>query len=174
MKPHVCILFTGGTIDSYFDPKTEAILVSPENISQNYLEALQLRVEFSFKNICKKDSREIEDEHRLAMLQAIEESPSQHFLILHGTYTMPDTGKFLKKHSDRLTGKTVVLTGSMKPLKSFTDSDAPFNLGFALSSCLFLPAGVYVSMNGENFDPVGVIKNLKKGAFEPIDPPTPL
>ena len=166
MKPHVTILLTGGTMDSYFDPITESIRVNHESTIRSYLEGLELYFSYDFEEICLKDSRDIAEDDRKEMLNTIKASESERFLIVHGTYTMPDSGAFLQKNIDEIPGKTVVLTGSMKPLRDFTSTDAPFNLGFALASLLYLPAGAYVAMNGHVFKPDNVYKNVKKGRFE--------
>ena len=45
-----------------------------------------------------KDSRTITDEDRSAMINVIQESTATKFIITHGTYTMPDTARYLKTH----------------------------------------------------------------------------
>ena len=45
-------------------------------------------------------------------------------------------------------------------------SDAPFNLGFALGCLQTLPFGVYLAMNGRVFDPHRVTKNTALDRFE--------
>ena len=82
-------------------------------------------------------------------------------MITHGTDTMVETARAL----GRPPGKTVVLTGAMQPAR-FRETDADFNLGFALGAVRTLPPGVYVAMQGRIFDPVEVVKNRKAGRFE--------
>jgi len=81
---------------------------------------------------------------------------------------MPDTAKFLQKNIDKLANKVVLLVGSMKPLKDFIDSDAQFNLGFAIASLLNLQPGVYIAMNGEVFHSNNVYKDIEKGEFKTL------
>ena len=61
--------------------------------------------------------------------------------------------------------KTVILTGAMIPYE-IANSDALFNLGFAVGVAQMLPAGVFVAMNGKVFDWDKVQKNRSAGVFE--------
>ena len=166
MNEKISILITGGTIDSYFDPITESVLTNQEDAIGKYLDLMQLHLDYSINPICQKDSRDITKEDRENILSFIQKSQNKFFLVTHGTFTMADTARFIKKNEKELSDKTIVFTGSMKPLKGFQDSDAMFNLGFALASLLLLKPGIYVSMNGENFNPEEVYKNITKGRFE--------
>jgi L-asparaginase len=47
----------------------------------------------------------------------------------------------------RLTNKTIVLTGAMKP-EQFRESDADFNVGMAIGAVQYLPLGIYIVLNG--------------------------
>ena len=64
-------------------------------------------------------------------------------------------------------GDTIVLVGAMIPY-SVRDSDAFFNLGFALAAVQLAPGGVYIAMNGELFDWDNVRKNYEEGCFESL------
>ncbi len=68
-------------------------------------------------------------------------------LIVHGTDTMSKTHKYFC--GKPLIG-TVVFTGSLFPL-CVRNTEAEFNLGFALACAKILPKGNYVAMNGEVF-----------------------
>ena len=61
--------------------------------------------------------------------------------------------------------KTIVLTGALAPAR-FNDSDAVFNVGFALACVQTLPPGVHLAMNGTVFDPFRVRKNRVRNTFE--------
>jgi L-asparaginase len=82
---------------------------------------------------------------------------------------MEVTAKIL---SEKISGKTIVLTGAMVPYK-FGSSDGLFNLGSALAFVQTLPRGVYVAMNGKIFTGDNVRKNKETGQFEEIDPSQP-
>ena len=59
----------------------------------------------------------------------------------------------------------MVLTGSFTPL-SKPESDAKFNLGYAVASSQLLPPGIYICMNGKTFKPGNARKNNAKKRFE--------
>ena len=102
-----------------------------------------------------------------AICKAIEDSQFHHILITHGTYTMPDTARFIKGRLKR-NDQTIVLTGSMTPLKGFEFTDAPFNLGYAIGQVVTQPSGIYLCMNGQTFTPEEVAKNITEGRFYSI------
>ena len=88
-------------------------------------------------------------------------------IITHGTYTMPDTARYLKANLKRKDQK-IVITGSMVPLKGFDFTDAPFNLGYAIATVQIIDNEVYLCMNGTTFIPEEVSKNLSEGRFYSI------
>ena len=88
-------------------------------------------------------------------------SPWERIVITHGTDTMVDTAKVLKD----ISGKTIVMTGSMYPAQ-FRDSDAVFNMGCAVTAAQILVPGVYIVMNGRIFEPHNVRKNVELNRFE--------
>ncbi len=61
--------------------------------------------------------------------------------------------------------KTVVFVGAFLPAV-FRDSDADFNLGFALAAATTLPAGAYIAMNGKILPAASAQKNVAAGRFE--------
>ena len=91
-------------------------------------------------------------------------SKENKIIITHGTDTMAETAKLL---SQKLQGKTIVITGAMIPYK-FGSSDGLFNLGSAMAFVQTLPAGVYVVMNGRHFNANDVRKNKETGVFEEL------
>jgi L-asparaginase len=100
-------------------------------------------------------------------LETIEKSKFKRFIITHGTYTMPDTARYLKANLKRKDA-TVILTGAMIPMYNMTNSDGPFNLGFSIASFDHLKKGIYVCMNGRIFEPEEVLKTLYNGRFSSI------
>ena len=125
---------------------------------------LRLSEKAVFTQVCIKDSRELTKHDVVNMLKTIEASPHRKIIVTHGTYTMPDTARFLKRHLKRH-DQTIVLTGSMIPLEGFSPSDGGFNLGYAVAQMQILPAGIYVCMNGSVFEPDEVQKLLNEGRF---------
>jgi L-asparaginase len=115
--------------------------------------------------VFKKDSRAITDEDRAQLVCKIKESAATKILITHGTFTMEDTAKYIGKLN---LNKTIVLVGSFI-LGSSAETDAPFNLGYALSSLQLLKPDVYIAMNGQIFNWNNVSKNLETNKFERND-----
>ncbi len=162
------IVITGGTIDSLWNGAQDTVVVSEHSILPEYFQELGRNLKFyeelKFTEVCMKDSRAITEEDRKDVLKAIEESVADKIIITHGTYTMPDTARYLKDHLNR-TDQVIALTGSMVPIKGFDFSDGPFNLGYAIAQLQKLEPGVYVCMNAKVFTPEEVAKNIDEGKF---------
>ena len=166
MKP-ILIIVAGGTIDaaeydfalgkvlSFGDPAVRKILKigRVRNVEKN--------AEVIF--LPQKDSLDMTDEDREKILRIVlRKSAPERILITHGTDTMLETGRLLQKHAR---GKTIVLTGAMRPNDS-PNSDAPFSFGGAWIGCFTLPHGVYIIVDGEIFFP----QCAKKNRENPDDP----
>ncbi len=158
---------TGGTIDSYYEGSKDAVLPNKHSVIPEFIKSLKLYQPTSFTEVYMKDSRDINQQDRRKILTAIEKSPSQKIIITHGTYTMPDTARFLKANLKR-DDQTIILTASMIPIKGFAPSDGSFNLGFALAQVEVLPTGIYVVIQGQVFQPEEVIKLVSEGRFTSI------
>ncbi|ATW03424.1 asparaginase [Sphingopyxis sp. BSNA05] len=153
------IFTTGGTIDKvYFDALSEyqiGATALPDMLQEN-----NVFVAHRVTQLMRKDSLELTDADRAAIHEAVAASDADKILVTHGTDTMVDTARVL---SD-ISGKTIVLTGSMQPA-SLRVSDAQFNVGFALAATQTLPHGVYIAMNGEVFDPAKTHKDRSAHRF---------
>lgn len=167
----VQIIITGGTIDSVWNGSKDTVEVSEHSVLPEYFEELRRNLKFyeeiKFTEICMKDSRAINEADRREIVKTIEESKAEKIVITHGTYTMPDTARFIKENLKRK-DQVIVLTGSMVPIKGFDFSDGPFNLGFAYAQVNALKPGVYVCMNAKVFTPEEVAKNIEEGKFYSI------
>jgi len=108
------------------------------------------------------DSRAIDEKDIQLLVQRIRNANSTKILITHGTFTMEDTAKYIGKLNLK---KTIVLVGSFI-LGSSADTDAPFNLGYAISSLQLLKPDVYIAMNGQVLLWNNVSKNLETNKFE--------
>ncbi len=157
-------ILTGGTIDSFFDGTRDTAVPRTHSILPRFLKSLCLYVPLHFTEVCMKDSRDITQQDVKKVKVAIEKSPAKKIIVTHGTYTMGDTGRYLKANLGRK-DQTVLLTGSMIPIEGFSPSDGPFNLGYAVAEVQRLPVGVYVAMNGKIFDPAEIAKEIAKGRF---------
>lgn len=156
----VKIYTTGGTIDKvYFDQKSEYQVGDPQ--ADGVLERANVVLNYEVESILKKDSLDFTSADRELVRKVIESSSENRIVITHGTDTMVETAKCLKKISD----KTIVMTGSMYPAQ-FRDSDAVFNMGCAVTAAQILGPGIYIVMNGRIFNPEQVRKNVELNRFE--------
>ncbi len=160
---HISIIAVGGTIDKvYFDAKSH-YEVGPPNIAR-VLGEMNLAIDYTVNSLLRKDSLDLNDNDRALILKAVQEDPSAHILITHGTDTMVETARHLLA---AVAGKTIVLTGALEPAL-FKTSDAVFNIGCALAAVQTLAPGVYIAMNGRVFAAASVRKNLAENRFEEI------
>lgn len=157
------IFTTGGTIDKiYFDAKSAFEVGEPQ--IGHLLDDANVVFEYEVRPIMQKDSIDMTDEDRALIVETIMGDPCKKALITHGTDTMVDTARALGDVGD----KTIVLVGSMQPAR-FRVTDAIFNIGYAIAALQLLPAGVFVAMNGQIFDPLITRKNVDENKFEVID-----
>lgn len=153
-------LTAGGTIDKvYFDAKSEFQVGPPQVLT--VLRDANVTFEYSIESLLRKDSLEMNDEDRHLIRHRVAAEPCTRIVITHGTDTMIQTARSLAG----ITGKTIVLTGSMQPAK-FRMSDAALNIGTAIGAVQSLPPGIYIAMNGQVFDPYQTRKNRDKNCFE--------
>ncbi len=153
---------TGGTIDKiYFDANSDFQVGEPAFV--DVLKRANIGIKYEFESILQKDSLEITDDDRMDIYNILLKEPHDKIVMTHGTDTMIKTAMMLTA----ITGKVIVLTGSMLPAK-FRETDAEFNLGFAIAAVQTLSPGVYIAMNGCIFSPDGVRKNIEAKRFEPI------
>jgi L-asparaginase len=156
------IFTTGGTFDKvYFDALSEFHIGDP--MVGELLQEANVTFTYSVEPLLQKDSLEITAEDRELIRSRIERVTEARILITHGTDTMVATAKSLKG----IEHKTIVLFGAMQPAR-MRYSDAMFNLGIATAAVQILPAGIYLAMNGQIFDPDEVTKNRAEARFEKI------
>ena len=158
--PDVHIITTGGTIDKiYFDALSDFQVGDPQ--IGTFLDAANVSFSWNLTPLLKKDSLELTRADRDLIVEAVRGSPAEHILVTHGTDTMLETAACLGS----VPGKTIVLTGAMRPATQ-RSSDAEFNIGFALGVLRTLAAGVHVAMNGQVFAPGRARKNRAHNRFE--------
>ena len=116
-----------------------------------------------------KDSLEMTDADRSAILGLIEQMLSEHspIVIVHGTDTMVQTGRYLKQALPDLKAP-IVLTGAMTPL-GFEGSDGLQNLTESLFAVRILGPGIYVVMHNQAFPIDRVRKDRETSRFVWID-----
>lgn len=154
------IFVTGGTFDKEHDPISESLV-----FTETHLPALLRRsrsvLDINIRTIMLIDSLEITKGDQEIILKACEDTKEIKIVITHGTSNMEKTAKFL---GERITNKTIVLTGAMVPYV-FSNTDALFNMGAALAFVQTLPPGVYITMNGKYFSWNNVTKDTNLGIF---------
>ena len=156
------IFTTGGTIDKvYFDAKSRFEVGEPQILE--VLREANLSIDYQVTPLMRKDSLELTDQDRELVRKAVEASTATRIVITHGTDTMTDTARSLTG----ITGKTIVLTGAMQPAR-FRFTDAVFNIASAMMAAQTLAEGVYITMNGQVFDPESTRKNVEMNRFEAI------
>lgn len=156
----VKILCTGGTFDKvYFDALSDYQIGEPQ--VEWILEQARVNFSYQIESILKKDSLEITEQDRVLIVDKVQAETCQHIVLTHGTDTMVNTAQALKDIKD----KTIVLVGAMQPAR-FRDSDALFNVGFAVAVARLMMAGIYIAMNGQLFNADEVQKNRDAGRFE--------
>lgn len=161
--PDLRILATGGTIDKVHSWQLETLVLDGEQGSKLPEILAQARCHFPVTQVVVfKDSLEFDDADRAAIAEAVRDAPEQAVVITHGTGTMGKTARYLETC---VTGKTVVLTGAMRPF-SIGASDGPFNLGGAVVAAQILPEGIYGVMNGRVFPAAALNKNVEAGRFD--------
>lgn len=158
MSP-IHIFTTGGTIDKvYFDALSEFKIGEPA--LDAILREANVGFRYDLTSVTKKDSLDMTDADRDAVVAAVRASGARHILITHGTDTMTQTAAALSTIPD----KTIVLTGAMQPAR-LRSTDAIFNVGFALAAAQLAAPGVYIAMNGQVFPANQVRKDRAASRF---------
>lgn len=159
----VRIIITGGTIDKVHDTRTEGLSFAPDG-STHIPEMLRIgRCHFPVVQLLMlKDSLYFDDADRAAIAKAVADAPEEAVVITHGTGTMGETARFL---ATQRAGKTVVLTGAMRPFSLYA-SDGEFNLGGAVVAAQLLEPGIWGVMNGRVFPADQLRKDVEQGRFD--------
>ena len=156
------IYTTGGTIGGLEYENAEDESGQQAIDISKFLETANITLEYKVVNLFDKDSRHITSADRQLLADNIIQSKETKILITHGTYTMAETARYLGKLNLK---KTIVLVGAFI-LGSMYNTDAPFNIGYAIASLQHLDYGVYIVMNGKVFSWDNVIKNNDNNRFE--------
>ena len=151
---------TGGTIDKIYFDELSQFEVGESQLQAILGEAL-VDIDFDVVPLLQKDSLEIDAEDRAKLRKFIAADDGTHYVITHGTDTMPETAEALAG----LEGKTIVLTGALSPAR-FRTTDAVFNVGMAVAAAQVAKPGVYIAMSGQVFEAGAVRKNRDENRFE--------
>jgi len=151
---------TGGTIDKiYFDALSQFEV--GDSLVKHILTDGLVEFDYDIVPLLQKDSLEMTDADRQSLYDLIAKDDAKHFIITHGTDTMPETAEKLAG----LAEKTIVLTGALTPAR-FRTTDAVFNVGMAVAAVQACEPGVYIAMNGQVFPAGEVRKNRDANRFE--------
>jgi len=160
---HIRFITTGGTIDKiYFDALSQFEV--GESVVQHILTEGLVDFEYDVVSLFQKDSLEIDAADRKVLFDYIAADDATHYVITHGTDSMPETAAALSG----LDGRTIVLTGALTPAR-FKTTDAVFNVGMAVATVQAAGPGVYIAMSGQVFEAGAVRKNRAENRFEATD-----
>lgn len=162
---NIRIFVTGGTFDKEYNELTGQLYFKDSHLPEMLSLGRNL-VPVDIRTLMMIDSLEMTDIDRELVARHCQEADEDRIIITHGTDTMSETARLL---TQKVPGKTIVLTGAMVPYK-FGSSDGLFNLGSAMAFVQTLPPGVYVAMNGRYFHADNVRKNKETGEFEEVKP----
>lgn len=159
---HIRFITTGGTIDKvYFDDLSQ-YEVGESHVEHMLKEGL-VQFDYDVVPLLQKDSLEMAAEDRKRLREYIEKDDASHYVVTHGTDTMPETAAALQG----IDGKTIVLTGALSPAR-FRSTDADFNVGMAVAAVQVATPGVYIAMSGQVFEAGMVRKNRAANRFETL------
>lgn len=151
---------TGGTIDKIYFDAVSQFEVGDSQLKHFLTEGL-VTFDYDIVPLLHKDSLEITDTDRAMLREYLENDDATHYVITHGTDSMPETAGKLVGLQD----KRIVLTGALSPAR-FKETDATFNVGMAVAAVQVLAPGVYIAMNGQIFNACEVRKNRAENRFE--------
>ena len=165
----VNVITTGGTIEKVYSEQTSTVENLDSKIDR-YLGRLRLpNCDVRVTPLMNKDSLEMTEADRSAILRLIEQAlgETSPVVIVHGTDTMVQTGRYLKQALPDLKAP-IVLTGAMTPL-GFEGSDGLQNLTESLFAVRILGPGIYVVMHNQAFPINRVRKERETSRFVWID-----
>jgi L-asparaginase len=158
----LAILTTGGTFEKQYCPDQNGLGFTNSSLSI-WSEQCRLPENTRLETIMLVDSLEMTDAQRQSLAEAVQQSPENQIVVIHGTDTLVQSATLIAKH--KRSQQTVVLTGAMIPA-SQAHSDALFNLGLAVSAAQLCPPGCYVALSGRVLLAEGATKNKSLGRFE--------
>jgi L-asparaginase len=157
------IIATGGTFDKHYDELTGKLAFTESHLPA-VIARTRMTIPVALEQLPLLDSLDMHDADRQRVLASCAAAQEKAIVIVHGTDTMQDTAAVL---GPAALERTIILTGAMIPYE-IANSDALFNLGFAVAAAQALPSGVYVAMNGQVFAWNNVTKNRAAGVFQPL------
>lgn len=159
MKSKITFVLTGGTIDKEYDALDQAFTMGQGAVGR-VLGFVRPNFEATIIPVVQKVSVNILPEEKDAIRKACENTENNMIVVTYGTDAMAEAGELLTGIPD----KTIVLTGALKS-QLIKDTDAEFNLGFAVAAVQTIPPGVYVAMSGRVYPWNECKKDMSTGQF---------
>ena len=157
------IFVTGGTFDKEYNELNGSLYFKDTHLKE-MLNLGRCKAAIELRTLMMMDSVDMTHDDRETIALNCLKSDFDKIIVTHGTDTMVETAKVI---AEKVTNKTIILTGAMIPYK-FGSSDGLFNLGAAIAFVQTLPHGVYIAMNGRYFNWDNCRKNKNIGEFEEI------
>lgn len=158
------LVTTGGTIEKIYSEQSGQVQNVTAKIDR-YLQSLRLPdVGIEVTPLMNKDSLEMTEADRELVLAVVKAKAAEGpVIVTHGTDTMVETGKLLKRSLPDLKFP-VILTGAMTPL-GFERSDGLQNLTESLFAARVLQPGVWIVIHNQVFDVDHARKDRENARF---------
>lgn len=163
MNPKITFILTGGTIDKEYDALDKAFTIGSGAVNR-ILGYVKPNFDATIVSVVQKVSVNILPEEKEMIRKACVDAVDGKIIVTYGTDAMSEIGEVLKDISN----KTIVITGALKS-QLIKDTDAEFNLGFAICAVQTMPVGVYVAMSGRVYDWNKCQKDMVTGQFIGIE-----
>src|ERR1051325_7721631 len=105
------IFVTGGTFDKEYNELNGQLYFNDSHLPE-MLDLGRNLVPVDIRTLMMVDSLEMTDDDRAIIAEHCRKSKEEKIIITHGTDTMAETAQLL---AEKITGKTIVLTGAMIP-----------------------------------------------------------
>ena len=115
------LFITGGTFDKEYNELNGKLFFEDTHVPE-MLDLGRCKLDVNIRTLMMIDSLEMSDEDRDIIAHNCVQCEEEKIVITHGTDTMVETAKVL---AEKITDKTIVLTGAMIPYK-FGSSDGLF------------------------------------------------
>ena len=165
MKHRITFILTGGTIDKEYDALDKAFTIGTGAVNR-ILGYVKPNFDATIVPVVQKVSVNILPEEKEMIRKACADAIDDKIVVTYGTDAMAEIGEVLKD----IPNKTIVITGALKS-QLIKDTDAEFNLGFAVGAVQIMSVGVYVAMSGRVYDWDKCQKDMVTGQFVEIEQP---
>lgn len=159
MTPKITFVLTGGTIDKEYDALDRAFTIGKGAVGR-VLRYVNPNLEVTILSVARKVSVNLLSKDKEKIRKACADAADDKIIVTYGTDAMAEAGAMLAD----IKGKTIVLVGALKS-QLIKETDAEFNLGFAVAAVQTLPPGVYVAMSGRVYPWDKCKKDMTTGQF---------